>query len=763
MGYGLQNIYILSRFVLMAISRVVQLVLFALTLLVMCALPSFAESDSAGRESVRIGVLAKRGEQKTHARWDSLAEYLSLKLPAYQFYIVPLSFDEIHFVIDEKQVEFVLANSAIYVDLEVNYGVSRLATLKNLRGEEGLTVFAGTIFSRAERNDIRVLEDLQGKSFMAVDERSFGGFHMAWRELMAQGIDPYRDFSRLEMGGTHDAVVYGVASGRVDSGTVRSDTLERMAEEGKIDLNDFRVLNPKKNPMFPFLHSTRLYPEWPFAKVAGVSNHLAQQVAIALLQMPEEGDAARIAESRGWSIPHEYQPVHDCLKSLQIAPYQDFGKVTIWVAIQRLWVWFLLGTVLMIAAYLTVIHTLRMNRKLSESREALAAAHSGLEEKVASRTRELKQTNQKLQKEIREHTLSEEALSEERTRLDNIVKSLTNGLVVTDTTGKIVLINPVAQKIFNVTYEQSVGSDIRDLFLRYDVEEMPFEVQQDGQNLLIPWEFELPSQSGKGKNIYQALTSEMRNEDAVVAGKVTIIQNVTKERELSRLKDCFISTAAHELHTPLTSIIGYSDLLLQMEESGLATVENRKDFLQEISDKGHGLSRIVDELLDVSRIESGQPLPLQLQPTDVHALIERVVNQYRQFSSNHDFSVSINVGADTLLMVDQEKLVQVFENLLSNAVKYSPEGGQVEVALDPVDGAFRVAVRDAGVGMSEGQVDRIFDKFYRADNADPAIRGLGLGMSIVKQIVEDHGGKIWVESCVGEGTRVYFTLPDKTG
>lgn len=869
----------------MAVLRSFLLLLLGLFVLTTVPLSSFAASAT----DVHIGVLAKRGAQQTHARWDVMAEYLSQKLPAYHFVVVPLSFDEIHDAVEKKKVEFVLANSAFYVDLEVHDGVSRLATLKNLRGEEGFTVFAGTIFTLADRTDINFLEDLRGKSFMAVDERSFGGFHMAWRELKEQGIDPYRDFSLLGMAGTHDAVVYSVATGQVDAGTVRSDTLERMAEEGKINLADFRILNPRTDPELPFLHSTRLYPEWPFAKVAGVADALAQQVAIALLEMPEDSEAARISRSLGWTIPHEYQPVHDCLKALRIAPYQDFGKVTTWEAIRRLWPWFLFGTFLLAIAYLTAIYTLRMNRKLSESRAALAQAHSGLEEQVASRTHDLELANRQLQGEIVERKLSEDALSEERTKLelitsnlgagfavisrdyktimankvvkdifgdvegkvcyqtynqrddicpdcgvravfeegaeqavheqlgfdaegneiwsqlivtplrdesgevraaievivpiterkraeetlrkalkdaeeardevDNIVKSVINGLIVTDTEGKIISINKVALEMLNVTNGQSLGRIAREVFAHHGLEE-EFSIFQGGiKNNSLPWEFEIPRPSGDGTRTFQAWASAMRNQHKDLTGTVIVFLDVTKDRELARLKDSFISTAAHELHTPLTSIVGYSELLLDAEGNNSAIIEHRKEFLQEIVDKGLSLSRIVDELLDIGRIESGQPLPLQLKPTNLQELVARIVTQYRQFSTRHEFAIEIGPDVDKLLSIDSEKIVQVLENLLSNAVKYSPDGGGVQVSLTSNGSDYQVSVKDEGVGMSEEQIAKIFDRFYRADNADPAVRGLGLGMSIVRQIVENHGGTIWVESQQGEGTQVNFTLP----
>ncbi|MDT8418865.1 MAG: PhnD/SsuA/transferrin family substrate-binding protein [Desulfuromonadales bacterium] len=860
---------------------------FALLLALPCSLS--AEVVANASEWVRIGVLAKRGEEKTHARWDATADYLGEKLPRYRFEILPLDFDEIHTAVENGSVEFVLANSAFYVDLEVRYGVSRLATLKNRYGNESFTVFAGAIIVRADRNDIHTFGDLRGKHFTAVDERSFGGFHMAWRELREAGIDPYRDFSRLDMAGTHDAVVYRVLEGLTDAGTVRSDTLERMVQEEKIDLAQLRVLAPRSNPHFPFLHSTRLYPEWPFAKVRGVSDALAQQVAIALLEMPEESEVARISDTRGWTIPHEYQPVHDCLKALRISPYQDYGQVSTWGAVRRLWRWALLGALLLTFGSLTTLYLVRLNRKLTDSRAALAAAHQGLEDQVARRTRELEMSNWQLTQEIIEHQRAEAALSEERTKLelitsnlgagfavisrdyrtimankvikdlfgevegqvcyqcynqrdtvcpecgvrrifeegleisiheqcgydaqgeeiwsqiiatplrdgsgevraaievvvpiterkraeqelrkalqeaeeardrvDNIVKSVINGLIVTDVSGTVVSINRVASEMLNVSGEQVIGCKADDLFAVHGLDLEFSAFLKTAETDSISWEFELPGVEAGSVKVYQAWASAMCNQQGGVTGRVVVMLDVTRDRELTRLKDSFISMAAHELHTPLTAIIGYSELLLEAEQGKSQIGEHRSDFLQEILDKGVFLSRMVDELLDVSRIESGQTTPLQVRATDLFELLEKTVNRYRQFSPGHRFVLKRSGDEQVCPQVDAERIVQVLENLFSNAIKYSPGGGDIEVSLSHDDGNCLVSVEDAGIGMSEEEVARVFDRFYRSEKVDPTVRGLGLGMCIARQIITSHGGEIWVESRPGEGTRVSFTLP----
>lgn len=278
---------------------------------------------SASDKQIKIGVLAKRGEKVCLEKWNPTAEYLSTNIAGYSFKIVPLSFSELNKTVKENKVDFVLTNSAYFVELESEYGVSPLVTLLNKGPRGGCKFFGGVVFCRNDRKDIKTLTDVKGKTFMAVNENSFGGWHMAHREMKDKGLDPKKDLKKLSFGGTHDSVVLAVLKGDVDAGTVRTDTLERMAAEGKIKLDSFKILNIQKNSDFPFLHSTRLYPEWPFAKLKNTPDELCKKVTDSLLRMYPDSPAATAAKCAGWSVPVNYASVLSCLKDLGIGL---FGK-----------------------------------------------------------------------------------------------------------------------------------------------------------------------------------------------------------------------------------------------------------------------------------------------------------------------------------------------------------------------------------------------------------------------------------------------------
>ncbi len=357
-----------------------------LSLCLALAAPLFATAGARADE-VRIGVLALRGEERVVADWTATAAYLGRHLPHHDFTIVPLGFEEVHLAVRQQRVDFVLANSSYYVELETLYGVSPVLTLRNrIDGGEATSAFGGVVFTRADRHDLRTLDDLAGRSFGAVSPSSLGGWQAAWHELRSHGIDPERRFARLEFFGTHDAVVLAVRDGRVAAGTARTGTLESMAREGSIDLADFYVLGEKRAERFPFLLSTDLYPEWPLARLPGVSESLAVELAVALLQMPADHPAALASHSAGWTLPLNYQPVHDILRALRVGPYEHLRHLSPGEVLRQYWqvaLSVLLAGLLGLGA---ALYFVRLNRRLRTQQAELGRLNASLEARVQERT-----------------------------------------------------------------------------------------------------------------------------------------------------------------------------------------------------------------------------------------------------------------------------------------------------------------------------------------------------------------------------------------
>jgi signal transduction histidine kinase len=330
-------------------------------------------------EIVKIGVLAKRGAEVTYKKWNATAEYLTQEIAGKKFQIIPLGFDKVMSAANNTEVDFILANPGFYVELEYRYEAQRISTLVN-KHLSGLTQkeFGGVLITHIDnKSKYNVIEDLVNTNFTAVDEKSLGGWQMAWRELAEHDIDVQSDLKSLTFKGTHDKVVYAVLNKEVDIGTVRTDTIERMAIEGKIDLNQLHFVALKDYENFPFLISTKLYPEWPMAKLKHTSDTLSKEVAIALMKLQNGNKALEKANISGWNTPLSYQPVHECFKVLKIPPY--FQNIMLLDVLKKYWQWILFYFILAISGISMLIYQIRLTKNLKDTQEELVQT-----EKMAS-------------------------------------------------------------------------------------------------------------------------------------------------------------------------------------------------------------------------------------------------------------------------------------------------------------------------------------------------------------------------------------------
>jgi two-component system NtrC family sensor kinase len=363
---------------------------------------------------------------------------------------------------------------------------------------------------------------------------------------------------------------------------------------------------------------------------------------------------------------------------------------------------------------------------------------------------ERKQSEEALQKALSDSQRAKE-------QLDNILSSTADGLVVTDHRKQITHINHVAEEMLNISASDIINQPFIMIFnepeLRDQASEFLNELAQGGRQL----DFKLNLSGTRLPRIVQARSSMLRSETGKLTGVVTLLRDVTRERELDQIKNEFISTAAHEMRTPMSVIMGYIEMLTNSDEFGHFPAEKQQHFLLETYRKGEALSQIIDDLFDISRIEAGLPLALDKKDCDIHALVQNVFDHFRKGSKKHTFTLDLRDRSN--ISIDRNKMSQVFENLISNAIKYSPDGGEISIKSMMKENVLQLVIEDQGSGMTPDQLERVFDKFYRADSSNTAVSGLGLGMSIVKSIIEAHGGSIKVASTLGQGTRVSLEIP----
>jgi signal transduction histidine kinase len=355
---------------------IITVIAAVIALLSIFILPENAECQN---NPVKIGVLANQGNENCLEQWSPTAEYLSTNIPGTVFMIVPLDSDELQLTVEKGDVDFIITNPFCYVKLESSNNVQALATIYNLIEDGASTVYGSVIFCRSDREDIIEIDNLTDKTFMSLYDRPMSSWAMVLRLLKVHHIDPYKDFKEVRSSDSEDDVVYSVRDGEVDAGSVITNTLERMDREGKIDIEEFKIIHKRpENEKLPILHSTKLYPEWPLAKAEHTTDTLAEKVTLALLEITPENPAAAAGKYAGWTMNLNYQPVHECLEELRFEPYDHLLNITMTDILKHYWHWFVVVLCLLLSSIIAVVLLTYFNKKLLVYQDRLRSLSSEL-------------------------------------------------------------------------------------------------------------------------------------------------------------------------------------------------------------------------------------------------------------------------------------------------------------------------------------------------------------------------------------------------
>jgi len=481
----------------------------------------------------RLGVLAFRPKPEVIQKWQPLVDYLNRSMAGYRIELEVMNYPELEQAIAEDRLEFVLTNPAHYVQMTFRNGLSSpLATLIPIERGHPIQGFGGVIFSLASRGDLSVLTDLRGRTIAAVFQGSLGGYQAQAMELMQAGVAMPGDVTLLETGMPHDAVVERVLSGEADAGFVRTGVLEEMAEEGKLDPDRIKLLNPQRPVGFPFMLSTRLYPEWPFAAMPHADQDLARQVAAALLAMPHNGRVANRIGIQGFTIPYDYEPVRSLLQSLRLPPYQDAPDFNLRDVVTKYGAPLYAAATMGMVILLLVLWLLLLNRRL------------GLERRIVAHQ------------------------SEERRRL---LSALGDGVFGLDQEGRCSFINPAALQMLDYTAEEVIGVNLHALFhdrrqdgSRYPEEECPVMMTYtDGESRHTEDWF--TRKDGSGLPVMLTVTPVISNGHR--EGVVVVFSDISERLRFE-----------HELRTQATT-------------DALTGLPNRRHFLNELASELNRIQR----------------------------------------------------------------------------------------------------------------------------------------------------------------------------
>ncbi|MEG0288242.1 MAG: cell wall metabolism sensor histidine kinase WalK [Carnobacterium sp.] len=350
---------------------------------------------------------------------------------------------------------------------------------------------------------------------------------------------------------------------------------------------------------------------------------------------------------------------------------------------------------------------------------------------------------------------AQESTEAERRRLNSVLTHMTDGVIATDRRGKIVIINEMAMEMLNVTQETAIGRSILEVLKK----EKEFSLRK-----LLENEEELSFNFSTPENplILQGGFSLIQRETGFISGIVCVLHDVTEQEKIERERRDFVSNVSHELRTPLTSMRSYLEALI---DGAWKDPEIAPNFLQVTQEETDRMIRMISDLLNLSRMDAGNS-ELELEYININELMSHVLDRFDMMIQSSDrpkkaFSIKREfTNRQIWTEIDTDKMMQVFDNIMNNAIKYSPDGGTITCRLQETHNSVVISVSDQGMGIPRKDLPHVFDRFYRVDKARArSMGGTGLGLAISKEVIQRHGGKIWVDSIEGKGTTFYVSLP----
>jgi two-component system, OmpR family, phosphate regulon sensor histidine kinase PhoR len=339
-----------------------------------------------------------------------------------------------------------------------------------------------------------------------------------------------------------------------------------------------------------------------------------------------------------------------------------------------------------------------------------------------------------------DRTLSMDA---ERAKLAAVLERMTDGLLIADAKGQVQFINPAARELFGMP--DVVGHTVAEVLRQYQLVQTWQRSRETGETQETS--VELPA---RRQFLHLVVLPDTSTDSSLL-----LVQNLTRVRQLETIRRDFVSNISHELRTPLASLKALTETL---RDGALEDPKAARRFLGRIETEVDALTQMSQELLELTRIESGQ-VPLKMERTSPVKLLNSAAERMRAQAERAGLKIDVEVkihGTD--IRADASRVEQVLVNLIHNAVKFTHPGGEVLLSAQIEKDFVRFSVKDTGTGISADDLERVFERFYKADRARSG-GGTGLGLSIARHIVEAHGGRIWVESVEGKGSTFSFTIP----
>ncbi|MFO7765055.1 MAG: PhnD/SsuA/transferrin family substrate-binding protein [Pelovirga sp.] len=829
--------------------------LLLLLLLVVCSLLLIqpvevqASATTTGEEKnpLKVGVLAFRSVSQLLDNWQPLADHLSHSLDGRPVELVAADFSELEALVAGSELDFVLTNPSHYIELRSrNFLTSAIATLIVEGQQEAVTGFGGVVFTRSDRSDIATLKDITEQRIAVVSTSSLGGYRTQAMALREQGVRLPAKQDLLLTGMPHDNAVLAVLTGAAEVGFVRTGVIEAMIAEGRLEPAQIKVLGKRSLTGFPFVLSTRLYPEWPFIALASADAEVARRVAAALyLFTPDETTAWRMGVA-GFDIPADYQAVEDLARTLRLPPYDSvpaFGIADVWQ--QYRWL-IVAGMVALLIMTALVIVAMLINRQLFIAKNLLDIERSrlaGIIEGTDVGTWEWNvQTSEVIFNERwaemigyslaeltpisiatwMKHThpddlkMSEEGLQQHfngsldyyececrmRHKNGHWVWVLDRGKVMSWTNdGKPLMMMGTHLDITGRKQSEEAlrRSEERNRALLQALPDLMLLISNDGLLLDVhttdPDRLLMPPDEFINRRLCEVVPAEVaaealqcierarrhnsleKHEYALeIRGRehyfesriavcgdsscLAIIRDITERKSAEQAlqkknteMEEFVYIVSHDLKSPLVTMKSFLAMLRDnLRNDNRELINEDISYIEGATDK---MDQLLEALLEYSRVgNSDQPHTILSLAEVISSCVDTLAGRLKTRA------IDIKTALVPLyLHGDQLRFGQIWQNLIENAVKYMGDQPRpsIEIGVEEREKDIVFYVRDNGVGIAADQQQLIFGMFSQLHKGND---GIGLGLALVKKIVESYQGQLWVESAgVGQGSCFCFTLP----
>ena len=344
-----------------------------------------------------------------------------------------------------------------------------------------------------------------------------------------------------------------------------------------------------------------------------------------------------------------------------------------------------------------------------------------------------------------------------RRQVEAVFDVLRDAVIVIDAHGEVLHVNEIASNLLLVSTLEAAGKPLDEVISDHQlvstISDARTGLPKEGR------QYEQEITHNDTTVAYEVHLQSVGQKDDAMHAVVTVLRDLSREREIARLKSDFVSKASHELRTPLSSISAYIEMLVDGDAKDEGT---RQEFYEVISTETQRLQRMIDNLLNISRIEAGL-MHIDRSQVNFRELVERSVTNMKPQASEKSLEIHTQIAdVDLFVVGDSDMLYQVIVNLLSNAIKYTPDGGRITISADTdnLTRSLHFSVSDTGLGIAPDQTEKVFDKFYRVENYRHVAKGTGLGLNLCRHIVDTlHGGQIGLESTLGMGSKFWFSIP----